>query len=100
MLRKDALIFSCFSYHLTTFSTYSLQYNLTVATSKTPTPNTMYFTKLISIALAATVATVAAAPFQLQERQSSACQQALAELSQASAYYESVAAQWVGEAAV
>lgn len=60
----------------------------------------MYLTKLISVALTATVATVAAAPFQLEQRQSSDCQQALAALNQASAYYESATANWNGEAAV
>ncbi|KAF7173997.1 hypothetical protein CNMCM5623_006259 [Aspergillus felis] len=46
------------------------------------------------------MATAAAAPFQLEERQSNACQQALAELNQASSYYSSVAAKWNGEAAI
>ncbi|GIJ81519.1 hypothetical protein Asppvi_000018 [Aspergillus pseudoviridinutans] len=59
----------------------------------------MYLTKLISFALVATIATAAAAPFQLEERQSNACQQALAELNQASSYYTSVAAKWNGDAA-
>jgi hypothetical protein len=60
----------------------------------------MYFTKLMPVALAATVPIVVAAPFQFEERQSSICRQAVAELGQATAYYESVAATWNGEAAV
>lgn len=60
----------------------------------------MYFTKLIPLALAAIAPVVVAAPFQLEERQSSNCQQALAELGQAAAYYKSATNAWTGAAAV
>ena len=60
----------------------------------------MYLTKLISITLTATVANVAASPAQLAERQSSACDQAIAELSQAAAYYQSLVQNWEGAALV
>ncbi|KAJ5605650.1 hypothetical protein N7510_008431 [Penicillium lagena] len=59
----------------------------------------MYLTKFISIILTATGAIVAAAPFQLEERQSSICAEALSELSQTAAYYESVGANLEGVAA-
>ncbi|KAJ5364735.1 uncharacterized protein N7496_010448 [Penicillium cataractarum] len=59
----------------------------------------MHFTKLIALALAAIAPIAVAAPFQLEERQSNSCQQALAALAGTVAYYKGVTKTWTGNAA-